>query len=154
MAIASQSQLSIDRKVNGDSLPWPSDDRAHPEERSQSLICFTLDSVCGKNIIKRNSNATDILDGLTCYVCGLGDEGSPAKHLSDCTDVQKCQPGEFCYLEHIYDLKKGTDYFVGGCRASDSSACDKQEQKRHVSAKGHNIPVFSEGYVIKLAGMN
>lgn len=41
-----------------------------------------------------------------------------------------------------------------GNLVSKSSACDKQEQKRHVSAKGHNIPVFSEGYVIKLAGMN
>lgn len=34
-----------------------------------------------------NSTITNI-DGITCFVC------SPAKHLSDCTDVQKCQPGE------------------------------------------------------------
>lgn len=53
-----------------------------------SLIWFLIRHIS-------DSNATDIpvIDGLTCFVCAFK-EGSPAKELSDCTDIQKCQPGE------------------------------------------------------------
>ncbi|XP_063411299.1 uncharacterized protein LOC134694230 [Mytilus trossulus] len=84
-----------------------------------ALLYLTLHVVYGKHIMTRKfsgSNSTTI-DGITCYACGLGDESTPVKHLSDCTNIQTCQLGEFCYLEHIYDMEKGTDYYVGGCRA-------------------------------------
>ncbi|CAC5383662.1 unnamed protein product [Mytilus coruscus] len=77
------------------------------------------------------SNSTNI-DGITCFVCGL-DDGSPAKQLSDCTNIQKCRPGEFCYLEHIYDIGKRTDYYVGGCRAPETchlQTCLKDQYNR------------------------
>lgn len=50
------------------------------------------------NFAEFSGSNSSTIGGITCYACGLGDEDSPAKHLSDCTHIQTCQLGEVRYF--------------------------------------------------------